>query len=84
MGADLAESGSVPAAEYLREGRWRLAAGLARTAAALASSTVAAALATVERWLAVDQGCGAQAIHAEVQAWDTTDLPPAFGLAKLI
>jgi hypothetical protein len=69
-------------AESLRAGRWKQAAGLARLQQALAKSAETAADAQVNRWLALEHGHGTDRIASEVEAWDTSDLPPVYELAR--
>jgi len=38
----------------------------------------------VNRWLAREQGLGAEAIRDEVHAWDVSSLPAQFEMARLI
>ena len=40
--------------------------------------------AKVNRWLARDQGLGAEAIREEVQAWEIAGLPPAYLMARYL
>jgi hypothetical protein len=38
----------------------------------------------VNRWLATEMGHGHEAIRPEVEAWDTTGLPPEYSLARFV
>jgi hypothetical protein len=84
VGARLAEETWPTLWDSLRAGRWRQAEGLGRVQEAFANDPEGVATAKVHRWLAREQGMGAQAIRDEVQAWDVSGLPARFEMARLI
>jgi hypothetical protein len=71
-----------PFCASLEAGRWRQAAGLAQVEATFATDAEEAAGAKVNRWLALDMGQGPEAIRAEVEAWNLTDLPDLYRMAQ--
>lgn len=84
IGAKIADSSSVPVWASLRAGRWRQASGLARVGEAFAADGEAIATAKVNQWLAIDQGHGPGAIRDAVEAWDVTELPMSYQMARYL
>jgi hypothetical protein len=82
VGTRLAEETWPALWESLRAGRWRQAEGLGRLQEAFAGDPEGVAAAKVNRWLALDQGRGSEAIRDQVQAWDASDLPSRFEMAR--
>jgi hypothetical protein len=82
VGTRLAEETWPAIWESLRVGRWRQAEGLGRLQEAFASDPEGVAAAKVNQWLALDQGLGGEAIRNQVQAWDASDLPTRFEMAR--
>lgn len=84
IGAEIAESVCVPLWDSLRAGRWRQASGLGRVEGAFATDSEAiwASTAKVNRWLALEQGYGPEAISDAVEAWDVTALPAPYRMAR--
>jgi hypothetical protein len=70
--------------ESLRAGRWRQAELLGLAGRVLAEDPQRKASAQVERWLAIEMGHGTEAIRAEVEEWDITDLSPIYAVARHI
>lgn len=68
--------------DSLNTGRWRQAQALAEVQMKFADGPHAAADAAVNRWLAIDIGHGPDAIRAEVTAWDVSELPGAYRMAR--
>jgi hypothetical protein len=78
----LAVLGDLYSTGMQQSARWRQAAGLARLQRVLADTPQAAAAAQVNLWLALEQGYGPQHIAAEVESWQTADLPREFEMAR--
>lgn len=84
MGVYAAQAADGPICESLRANRWEQAEVLGRLQEQLLSGTPEQATGRVHRWLAVEGGHGPEAIRAEVEAWDTSDLPDEYALARLV
>jgi hypothetical protein len=68
--------------ESLRAGRWEQAELLGRLGQALAAAPDDKATSQVHQWLAIDARRDPEAIRPEVEAWDVTDLPRIYTVAR--
>jgi hypothetical protein len=80
----LAEVAGGHQLESLRARRWEQAKVLGLLQEHLSAGLEDQATARVNRWLASEMGHGHEAIRSEVEAWDTSGLPPEYGLARLV
>jgi hypothetical protein len=83
-GAFMVSQDAILVIDFLRSERWALADALARVEMSFATDEVTVATARVNHWLAVQQGTDLEATRTELEAWDLTNLPARFAMAKSI